>query len=355
MKGKVRKNLDGYTTQTKDSINPFPLNVGEIKFFKIDKNLQYECGQHIICKKSMDKNSYFEGIVERYTPSTGIMLMNTTRYVGNHSVDTYKIRLNNYDYCSSSSDDGDSCCSSNDCYPHPTCRGKTGATGATGPPGKQGPRGFTGMGETGVTGRTGSTGATGSLGPQGPQGPRGFTGLTGPTGATGRTGATGATGATGSFPIPTAYTSAGLTGLMGYDNINQIYYYDSTGTKTFVIDHPDDQEKYLVHGCLEGPEAGVYYRGEGKITNNESVVIELPNYVNNLATTLTVQLTPIYDGNSNKKPLHVSRVVNNNFTVYGENGEFFWTVFGKRLDIVVEPNKSDVNVSGVGPYKWINN
>ena len=60
MKGKVRNKLDGYTSQTTDCINPFPLNVGEIKFFKIDKNLQYVSGQHIICKRLMDKNSYFE-------------------------------------------------------------------------------------------------------------------------------------------------------------------------------------------------------------------------------------------------------------------------------------------------------
>jgi hypothetical protein len=144
-------------------------------------------------------------------------------------------------------------------------------------------------------------------------------------------------------------TITGASGLRVSDGITW------RNVKSFVIDHPNDKEKYLVHGCLEGPEAGVYYRGEGKITNNEFVVIELPDYVNNLTTFLTVQLTPIYDGNPNKKPLHVSRVLENKFTVYGENGEFFWTVFGKRFDIIVEPNKSDVNVSGDGPYKWINN
>ena len=34
----------------------------------------------------------------------------------------------------------------------------------------------------------------------------------------------------------------------------------------------------MVHGCLEGPEAGVYYRGKGEIPEGEdSVVITLPN------------------------------------------------------------------------------
>jgi hypothetical protein len=167
----------------------------------------------------------------------------------------------------------------------------------------------------------------------------------------------------GVVSIGTYTTAQGVTGSQGS------LYYDTTvsgasglrindGTtfrsvKSFVIDHPNDKEKYLVHGCLEGPEAGVYYRGEGKIANNKFTVIELPNYVYNLASFLTVQVAPIYNGNQNKKPLSVSRVIGNQFTVYGENCEFFWTVFGKRQNILVEPSKTSVTVRGQGPYKWI--
>jgi hypothetical protein len=121
--------------------------------------------------------------------------------------------------------------------------------------------------------------------------------------------------------------------------------------KSFVIDHQKNPEKLLVHGCLEGPEAGVYYRGESEITNNLSITIELPDYVDELATNLTVQVTPIYNGTV--KVLNVSRVKDNKFTVYGENCEFFWTVIGKRLSFIVEPNRKDVIVKGDGPYKWI--
>jgi len=35
--------------------------------------------------------------------------------------------------------------------------------------------------------------------------------------------------------------------------------------------------------------------------------------------------------------------------------EFFWQVFAKRSDIVVEPNKGGVKVSGFGPYRFIEN
>jgi hypothetical protein len=123
-------------------------------------------------------------------------------------------------------------------------------------------------------------------------------------------------------------------------------------TKTFVINHPKDESKYLVHACLEGPEAGVYYRGTGTIADLESsVVVELPDYVDVLATDLTVQVTPIYNGAV--RVLNASCVSNNKFTVYGDSGDFWWHVYGRRAAVVVEPKKSDVVVHGTGPYRWI--
>jgi hypothetical protein len=127
----------------------------------------------------------------------------------------------------------------------------------------------------------------------------------------------------------------------------------ATGGKTFVIPHPDDDTRYLVHACIEGPESGVYYRGESAITNGSNVKINLPNYVKSLATEFTVQLTPIFNGKIVN--LASSRVCDNSFIVYGENCEFFWTVMAKRNDIIVEPLVSNVEVDGNGPYRWIKN
>jgi hypothetical protein len=124
--------------------------------------------------------------------------------------------------------------------------------------------------------------------------------------------------------------------------------------KSFVIDHPLDQSKYLVHVCLEGPEAGVYYRGDGEITDNKSTVITLPDYVSALATDFSIQITPIHDETDKVYNLSTSRVKDNKFTVYSPiNCEFFWTVYGKRCEINTEPRKSDVVVKGNGPYKWL--
>jgi hypothetical protein len=127
-----------------------------------------------------------------------------------------------------------------------------------------------------------------------------------------------------------------------------------TTLKTFVIDHPIDEDKYLVHACLEGPEAGVYYRGTGEITNNKSTSILLPDYVAELATDFTIQVSQIYSEETPSIiPLQASKVKGNSFNVYGENGEFIWLVYGKRFDIEVAPLKATSNVKGRGPYKWI--
>jgi hypothetical protein len=127
----------------------------------------------------------------------------------------------------------------------------------------------------------------------------------------------------------------------------------TTTSKNFVIQHPDDKDKFLVHACLEGPEDGVYYRGKAEISNNEFTIINLPDYVKNLAYDFSIQITPIYSGKKELKPLQVSEVENNKFIVYGENTKFYWLVHAKRGDIVVEPLKTDVDLKGSGPYKWL--
>ena len=158
----------------------------------------------------------------------------------------------------------------------------------------------------------------------------------------------GATAGSGSTAAP---LNGGYT-LVYNSTTSEIKYNTS---KTFVIDHPIDEEKYLVHACLEGPEAGVYYRGDGEITDNISTTIYLPDYVERLATDLTVQLTPIYNDDIKIYNISASRVKRNKFNVYGNNCEFYWTVYGKRLNINVEPLKNNSNINGEGPYKWLSN
>jgi hypothetical protein len=190
-----------------------------------------------------------------------------------------------------------------------------------------------------------------SQGPKGPEGPTGppAIGQRGHTGATGigYTGVTGSTGPTGSIPSLELTASPGPVVI--YDIASKTISYNNA--KSFIIDHPINPDKYLVHTCLEGPEVGVYYRGNGKISNNKFIEIELPYYVSTIASEFTVNLTPIYDGKIHI--LNSSIVKDNKFKVYGDNCDFYWTVFGKRYNINVEPLKNNVKVKGDGPYLYI--
>jgi hypothetical protein len=130
--------------------------------------------------------------------------------------------------------------------------------------------------------------------------------------------------------------------------------------KSFVIDHPLDSAKYLVHACLEGPEAGVYYRGSAAIPPNaNSVELFLPEYVDALASDFTAHVMPVIDDAAEViATLAVSKVKEGKFKVYTATCHstpcaFDYLVFGNRFPIQVEPKKAEVVVKGSGPYTWL--
>ena len=109
--------------------------------------------------------------------------------------------------------------------------------------------------------------------------------------------------------------------------------------KPFDLLHPTKGEGHrLRYACIEGPEAGVYYRGRLK----ESNVIHLPYYWKDLVheDSITVQLQPI-GSNQNL----VIQEFNNEFIVIAEDStntdlitdlstiDCFYHVYGERKDI----------------------
>jgi hypothetical protein len=110
-----------------------------------------------------------------------------------------------------------------------------------------------------------------------------------------------------------------------------------------------------VHGCLEGPEAGVYYRGEGIIPQGKtSTCISLPEYTKDFYD-FTVNITPILEEEETElKIMNATNVKNGSFRVLSnESGKFHWIVYGKRHSIETEPRKTDKKLHGDGPYQWL--
>jgi hypothetical protein len=67
----------------------------------------------------------------------------------------------------------------------------------------------------------------------------------------------------------------------------------AAGMKSFVVAHPNDPSKQIFYVALEGPEAGIFTRGTGRLEEGEAT-IALPEHFAALAdpATITVQLTP---------------------------------------------------------------
>jgi hypothetical protein len=157
-------------------------------------------------------------------------------------------------------------------------------------------------------------------------------------------------GNTGTFISPIRTTNDNTSNTLVYNTTTSEVLYNTA--KTFVIPHPNDKEKYLVHGCLEGPEGGIYYRGKGSVDDGRSTTVLLPDYVRSIGRNFTIQVTPIYCGEFHSG-FNVSDVEDGQFTVYGKNGSFHWLVLGERVSILVEPRKNDVFILGEGPYTYI--
>jgi hypothetical protein len=111
-------------------------------------------------------------------------------------------------------------------------------------------------------------------------------------------------------------------------------------TKKFMIDHPlDPKGKHLLHGCIEGPENAVFYRGEARLVDGMARV-ELPEYFEALTRGegRTVFLTPKLEGGDAATSLAASAVRGGAFTVRsapGDHGEhaFYWEVKAVRADV----------------------
>jgi hypothetical protein len=115
-------------------------------------------------------------------------------------------------------------------------------------------------------------------------------------------------------------------------------------SKQFVIDHPLDapdatERRQLIHAALEGPENGVYYRGEGRLADGAAIV-ELPEYFEALTCPQgrTVQLTPVFEDDEPVSPLAASRVRDGVFRVRTVDASpathaFCWEVKAVRADL----------------------
>tara|TARA_B100001059_G_scaffold229720_1_gene262721 strand:- start:63 stop:659 length:597 start_codon:yes stop_codon:yes gene_type:complete len=128
----------------------------------------------------------------------------------------------------------------------------------------------------------------------------------------------------------TVNNDLGVTGTITAGTINATSGVNAT-VKAFNIPHPTKDGKRLWHGCLEGPEYGVYVRGH--LTGDNRII--LPDYWNGLIdpTTITVSVTQI----GSSQDLMVDKIEWGK-TIYLKSGnaaaiDCYYTVNATRKDV----------------------
>jgi hypothetical protein len=129
---------------------------------------------------------------------------------------------------------------------------------------------------------------------------------------------------------------------------------DVNGTKNFRIDHPlDPANKYLVHSCIEAPEALNLYTGIVTTDANGAATVELPSYFEALNKDFRYQLTCI---NQFAQAIVTQKISNNRFTIRTDkpNVEVSWTVTATRNDpayrLAAKPAEMDKEPENKGRY-----
>lgn len=128
----------------------------------------------------------------------------------------------------------------------------------------------------------------------------------------------------------TVNNDLGVTGTINAGTINATSGVNAT-VKAFNIPHPTKDGKRLWHGCLEGPEYGVYVRGH--LTGDNRII--LPDYWHGLIdpTTITVSVTQI----GSSQDLMVDKIEWGK-TIYLKSGnaaaiDCYYTVNATRKDV----------------------
>ncbi|WCL82640.1 hypothetical protein PPO43_05950 [Saprospira sp. CCB-QB6] len=139
---------------------------------------------------------------------------------------------------------------------------------------------------------------------------------------------------------PTAGWGIGVEGTGNFYGVYANGNIGATGTKTFIIDHPEDpQNKMLKHFSIESDEVLNLYRGIAQLDANGEATIELPSYFSALNRNFSYQLTAI---GTPQQPYVLEEIANNTFVVAGKPGtKVSWTVYAERNDAYLQAHPEE--------------
>lgn len=104
---------------------------------------------------------------------------------------------------------------------------------------------------------------------------------------------------------------------------------NTTGSKSFLIDHPSKPGMKLMHGSTESPVSGTEYWGASRFDENGECVVSLPDYFEalNKPTNRNVLVSPV----GRPYAIGADTIFDGRFAAYGAPGrEFQWLVKAER-------------------------
>ncbi len=142
------------------------------------------------------------------------------------------------------------------------------------------------------------------------------------------------------FSAPAAGWGIGVLGTGNWYGVFSQGNMAATGTKTFIIDHPEDpQNKMLKHFSIESNEVLNMYRGMVELDANGQAVVELPTYFDDININPTYQLTGV---GTPQQPYVLQEIQGNQFIVAGApNTKVSWTVYADRNDQYLQQNPNE--------------
>ncbi|RMB62929.1 hypothetical protein EAX61_04975 [Dokdonia sinensis] len=131
----------------------------------------------------------------------------------------------------------------------------------------------------------------------------------------------------------------GVLGTGGFYGVFSNGNFGATGTKTFLIDHPEDpSNKLLRHYSVESDEVLNIYRGTATFDSSGNATIDLPSYYDDVNRNPSYQLTAVGAAMPN---MYVAReIANNSFIVSGgvAGAKVSWQITAERDDPYMQQN-----------------
>jgi len=139
------------------------------------------------------------------------------------------------------------------------------------------------------------------------------------------------------YSQPAAGWGIGVLGQGGWYGIFSQGNFGATGTKTFLIDHPEDPENKMIrHFSIESNEVLNMYRGMVMLDESGKATVELPEYFDQININFSYQLTAI---GTPQQPYVLTEIQGNTFEVAGDpNTKVSWTVYADRNDPYMQQN-----------------